>query len=115
MRRMTIATGLIFIAAPAYAQSIDQCSLIPAPGNPANLVIQKLECRLQIEDNERIALGEQIVILQADKQIAEGKVSHLSDGNAALSKKLAAAKEKLKEDKLSTGARIAAALKAMAE
>lgn len=78
---------LIIISA-AHAQTVDQCATTPAPGNSANIVIQKLMCRLQIEDNSRMEAEENLIVVQSDQKIAEAKVRRLGEDIEARDKKL---------------------------
>jgi hypothetical protein len=66
----------MFWTVGASAQAVDQCALQPAPG-PLAPLIHKLTCRLQIEDNARMAAEENLIVAQADQKIAEGKIDSL--------------------------------------
>jgi hypothetical protein len=79
---------MLLVISPALAQQVDQCTLTPGP-NPLATVLQKLECRLQVEDNTRMAAEENLIIAQADQKIAEGKVARLGDQLDDANKKLA--------------------------
>lgn len=78
MRLLILTVICTLVAGSAMAQVIDQCSLVPAPG-PLAPLIQKLECRLQIEDNARMEAEENLIIAQADQKIAEGKIRRIED------------------------------------
>lgn len=80
--------GFLFIFTHALAQSIDECATTPIPGSPAALLVQKLKCRLQIEDNTRMASEENLIIAQADQKIAEAKAAHLIDQYTKIDNKL---------------------------
>lgn len=62
--------------------------MTPAPG-PLAPLIQKLSCRLQIEDNVRMAAEENLIIAQADQKIAEGKVDRIQSQLSDTAKQLA--------------------------
>lgn len=83
-----MAAAGILIAMPAAAQQIDQCTLTPGP-DPLAPLVQKLMCRLQIEDNARVDVEGHLVVAQADQQIAEGKAARLGDQIEAASRRLA--------------------------
>jgi hypothetical protein len=77
---------LLVIYSSAHAQTIDQCTTTPALGNPANIIIQKLQCQLQIEAEDRSALENNFLThlsaAEAEAKIAEGKVNRLAvEGN----------------------------------
>jgi hypothetical protein len=93
MRWMAFAVAGVLLAGPALGQQTDQCATTPMPGNPSNIVIQKLTCRLQIEDNDRMQAEENLIVAQADRAIAEGKVQHLGDQVADLQKQVVTLKK----------------------
>ena len=116
MRFWILLAAGILAAAPAAAQQIDQCALAPAPG-PLAPLIQKLTCRLQIEDNLRMASEENLIIAQADQKIAEVKAGRLSDQLndsqkqiTELKKQIDSAKKDLSTEGMSLHDRVKAAI-----
>lgn len=96
--RLLVAALVCCLPAVASAQSVDQCKTTPAPGGEA-IVMQRVQCRLQIVDGERMQMADELTAYKADFSIAQGKVERLGEQVEKLQRKVRDAKDELSKAK----------------